>query len=236
MTHSFENIGIVHSPYKQKFGIPRQPGLVKLAQGSIELLAPYNNPQSFKGIEAFSHLWISFIFHQTAAQGWSPQVRPPRLGGSEKVGVFATRSNFRPNPIGLSVVENLGLRQTKKKLYLDIASFDLLDETPVIDIKPYIPYADSIINASAGFAQQAPVIALEVNFSSQATTACEYHDQTFPNLKAFISQVLAQDPRPAHKRRNSEKQSYQVYLHEFNVQFEIHNQQCLVTNIQTEKP
>ncbi|MGX5200737.1 tRNA (N6-threonylcarbamoyladenosine(37)-N6)-methyltransferase TrmO [Aliikangiella sp. IMCC44632] len=231
MAYSFNPIGVIHSPYKQKFAIPRQPGLVSLAKGSIELHPPFNDPQAFLGIEEFSHLWITFIFHQTAEQGWAAQVRPPRLGGNRKRGVFATRSNFRPNPIGLSVVENLGLRRTKSQLFLDIANFDFLDATPVIDIKPYIPYSDSIEKASAGFAQLAPKSVLEISFSPQAKQACETHRSTHPNLQQFISQVLTQDPRAAHKKADLKVQQYQVYLYEFNVKFEIANKHCKVTEI-----
>lgn len=156
MKFEIDTLGIIRSPYKEKFAIPRQPGLVKSARARLELLPPYDQPDVLRGIEQFSHLWLSFVFHQTMAQGWHPTVRPPRLGGNERVGVFATRSTFRPNPLGLSVVELHGVGRERGKLWLELGAVDLLDGTPVVDIKPYIPYADSLPDARGGFAPEAP--------------------------------------------------------------------------------
>ncbi|HEX5636149.1 MAG TPA: tRNA (N6-threonylcarbamoyladenosine(37)-N6)-methyltransferase TrmO, partial [Gammaproteobacteria bacterium] len=121
MTQSFtfNTIGTVHSCYKEKFGVPRQPGLVKV-ESSVEILEPYNRPEAFRELTGFSHIWLMFVFHQTMQQGWNPTVRPPRLGGNERVGVFASRSMFRPNPIGLSVVELKRVRQAEGKLLIDV--------------------------------------------------------------------------------------------------------------------
>src|SRR5690554_2357523 len=148
--HSIISIGYIESPYRQKFAIPRQPGLVKSARGAIRLENEFAHPDCTRGLEEFSHLWVQFIFHETQAQGWKPLVRPPRLGGNEKRGVFATRSTFRPNAIGLSVVELVEV-QLSPKPKLIVRGLDLLDGTPIIDIKPYLPYADAIPNARGGF-------------------------------------------------------------------------------------
>lgn len=109
-TFSFNQIGVIRSPYKEKFAVPRQPGLVEDGGGELQLLAPYNQPESVRGLSDFSHLWVIFVFHQTMEGGWRPTVRPPRLGGNTRMGVFATRSTFRPNPIGMSLIELKGVR------------------------------------------------------------------------------------------------------------------------------
>ena len=148
MHYTFEPVGIIHSPYKEKFGIPRQSSLVRAARAQLELFAPYNHPDAVRGLEAFSHIWIQFVFHQTAARGWTPLVRPPRLGGNARVGVFASRSTHRPNPIGLSLVELAGIDYTGG-LKLNLTGADLVDGTPVLDIKPYIPFVESRPDAAA---------------------------------------------------------------------------------------
>ena len=135
----FEQIGVIRSPYKEKFAVPRQPGLVKSANGELHLIAPYNQADAVRGLEAFSHLWILFVFHQTMEGGWRPTVRPPRLGGNARMGVFATRSTFRPNPIGMSLVELKEVVCHKDSVILKLGSLDLVDGTPVVDIKPYSP-------------------------------------------------------------------------------------------------
>ncbi len=232
MSFTLTPIGKIHSPYKQKFAIPRQPRLISSAIGSIELFKPYDNLQAFEGLESFSHLWVIFIFHQTMQQGWSPQVRPPRLGGQAKKGVFATRSTFRPNPTGLSAVTNLGIRQTSNKLWLDIGGLDLVDGTPVIDIKPYLPYSDSILDAEAGFAQDAPSMEMRVSFSQEAESACTHFSSKYPKLKEFITQVIQQDPRPAHKKRKNIRQEFAVYLYEFNIRWQVENNCSLILSIE----
>jgi tRNA-Thr(GGU) m(6)t(6)A37 methyltransferase TsaA len=149
---SLSPIGTIHSCYGEKFGIPRQPGLVKSATATLELLPPYNSPDALRGLDGFSHLWVIFLFHQSTRNQWKATVRPPRLGGNERVGVFASRSNFRPNPIGLSVVELLTVEGTQ----LHLGGGDFLDGTPVLDIKPYLPYADCIPSATGAFATRTP--------------------------------------------------------------------------------
>ena len=131
----FAQIGVIRSPYKEKFAVPRQPGLVKNGGGELHLLPPYNQAEAVRGLENFSHLWVLFVFHQTMEGGWRPTVRPPRLGGNARMGVFATRSTFRPNPIGMSLVELKGIHCQKERVVLELGSLDLMDYTYVIKKK-----------------------------------------------------------------------------------------------------
>ena len=179
MSYSFNPIGIIHSCFKDKFGVPRQPGLVKSARGKLELYPPYNRVEAFAGIDVYSHLWINFVFHHCIREEPNLSVRPPRLGGNQKLGVFATRATFRPNALGLSVVELERVENVADKITLHLKGIDLVDGTPVLDIKPYIPYVDSIPEATAGFAQQAPGREFDVCFSAEA-------EQDLNNLKFGI--------------------------------------------------
>lgn len=191
-------IGTVKSCFKEKFGIPRQPGLATEAKGIIELLPPFSREEAVRGLEKFSHIWVSFIFHQTMEQGWRPMVRPPRLGGNMKVGVFASRSMFRPNPIGLSVVK-LDSIDFDGGVKINISGIDLLDGTPVIDIKPYLPYVDSIAGALGGFAPQPPNSKNEVLFSAIAVSALDSLQGKYDlELRLLITQVLQSNPAPAY--------------------------------------
>jgi len=193
---AFTPIGTIHSCYGEKFGIPRQPGLVKSATATLELLAPFDTPDALRGLEGFSHVWIIFLFHQSARDEWKATVRPPRLGGNKRVGVFASRSNFRPNPIGLSVVELMGIDGTVLKL----GGGDFLDGTPVLDIKPYIPYADRIPGATGAFADAAPEPANRVEFSSEVERAVQaLENESRPALRQLVCDMLAYDPRPAYQ-------------------------------------
>ncbi|WP_281560481.1 tRNA (N6-threonylcarbamoyladenosine(37)-N6)-methyltransferase TrmO [Thalassomonas sp. RHCl1] len=210
-------IGYVSSPYKEKFAIPRQPGIVSAAKGHIELTGQANNIELVRGLEQFSHLWLMFIFHGTSAQGWKPLVRPPRLGGNKKLGVLATRSTFRPNPVGMSVVKLEDIRLDNKSVKLEISGLDLLDQTPIIDIKPYVPYSDALYEASAGFAQDSPADSLSISFSSQAKQDLAKYHKAYPELEQLISQVLAQDPRPAYKSGQADDKRYGMHLHQFNI-------------------
>lgn len=199
---TLQPIGIIQSCYGEKFGIPRQPGLVKSATATLKMLPPYNTEDALRGLNTFSHVWIIFQFHQSAQTSWKATVRPPRLGGNERIGVFASRSNFRPNPIGLSVVELQGIEGT----HLKLGGGDFLDNTPVFDIKPYIPYADSIPTAQSAFAQMAPDAANTVTFSSEAAQqACELENKKRPALKQLISDMLAYNPRPAYQHDDPER-------------------------------
>lgn len=193
---TFTPVGTIHSCYGEKFGIPRQPGLVKSATATLELLPPCNAPDALRGLEAFSHLWIVFIFHQSPRDQRKATVRPPRLGGNERVGVFASRSNFRPNPIGLSVVELLEVYGTTLKL----GGGDFLDGTPVLDIKPYIPYADCIPDATGAFANTAPEPVNHVELSTEAERAIQaLENETRPALRRLVCDMLAYNPRPAYQ-------------------------------------
>ena len=193
----FEQIGVIHSPYKEKFAVPRQPGLVTRGGGELHLIAPYNQADAVRGLEAFSHLWVVFVFHQTMEGGWRPTVRPPRLGGNARMGVFATRSTFRPNPVGMSLVELKGIRCQKDQVILELGSLDLVDGTPVIDIKPYLPFAEALPDARASYAQEAPRADMPVHFTAELTAQLSQLEKRYPHLRDFITEVLAQDPRPA---------------------------------------
>jgi len=147
-------------------------------------------------------------------------VRPPRLGGNKRLGVFATRSPFRPNPLGLSLVEYHGIKRENGKLYLLLGNIDLIDQTPIVDIKPYIPYADSKPNATAGFAQKAPESPLSIEFSTQATKQLVALETKYPFLEQFIKEVLQQDPRPAYKKDQVDNKVYAVHLLDFNISWQ----------------
>ncbi|AJI96087.1 tRNA-Thr(GGU) m(6)t(6)A37 methyltransferase TsaA [Yersinia ruckeri] len=231
-TFTFEQIGVIRSPYKEKFAVPRQPGLIEDGGGELQLLAPYNQPEAVRGLTDFSHLWIMFVFHQTMDGGWRPTVRPPRLGGNARMGVFATRSTFRPNPIGMSLIELKGVRTKGSDVILELGSLDLVDGTPVIDIKPYLPFAESQPQARAGFAQSAPDADMPVSFSAYAQQQLIEHQTRYPNLQRFIQQVLAQDPRPAYRKNDEASREYAVLLLEFNVRWRVIGQQTEVLSLE----
>ncbi|REC95641.1 tRNA-Thr(GGU) m(6)t(6)A37 methyltransferase TsaA [Kushneria indalinina DSM 14324] len=210
-------IGTIESCYPDKFGIPRQPGLAPSATAVLRLKAPFDHPDCVRGLEQFSHLWISFIFHQSPER-WTPLVRPPRLGGNARVGVFASRSTHRPNRLGLSLVELAGIEYDPAPTLL-LRGHDLVDATPVVDIKPYLPWADSVENASAGFAPEPPP-QLDVRLSDDCQrTLSERPDGA--SLGALIRQVLSQDPRPAYRRDKRDDRGYGVRLHDLDVRFHV---------------
>lgn len=217
----FEQIGVIRSPWKEKFAVPRQPGLVTSCHGELHLLPPYNQADAVRGLEAFSHLWVLFIFHQTMDNGWRPVVRPPRLGGNTRMGVFATRSTFRPNPVGMSLVELKGIRCQKKQVILQLGSLDMIDGTPVIDIKPYLPYAESLPKAQAGYAQHAPQATIPVVFSAEIDLLFPHLERRYPHLKQLISETLAQDPRPAWRKGEAPGTTYAVWLLDFNLRWRV---------------
>jgi len=216
---NISTIGTIHSPYKEKFAIPRQPSLVPAAKAIVEIPFEYCPKESLNGIEQYSHLWLIFCFHATQQQGWKPLVRPPRLGGNEKLGVLATRSTFRPNPIGMSVVKFEKVTYSATSTLLHVSGIDLLDKTPILDIKPYLPYVDSIEQAQAGFAQHAPETPIKVTFSEQAQQTIAQQSQA-KQLTELISQVLAQDPRPAYKKNKADDKVYGMRLHNFNIRWQ----------------
>lgn len=232
MKFTLQAIGIVHSPFKEKFGTPRQPGLIADVPLSIEILKPYDKLEAFEGIEQFSHLWLSFIFHKNREKDWSPMVRPPRLGGNETIGVFASRAPYRPNPLGLSVVRFTGLRKESKKLFLDIKGADIIDGTPVVDIKPYIPYSDKVDAATAGYAGEVPEEKLQVIFSEQAIKKMQLVSDMCPQLEKFIRQVIALDPRPAYSPAEQPGKQYGIKLLDFDVHWQVANGIAQVVSIE----
>ncbi|RUO38851.1 tRNA (N6-threonylcarbamoyladenosine(37)-N6)-methyltransferase TrmO [Aliidiomarina shirensis] len=215
--YRFKPIGFIESPYRQKFAIPRQPGLVPSARGIIHFTEEFAHSDCVRGIEAFSHLWLTFVFHETAAQGWKPLVRPPRLGGNMRKGVFATRSTFRPNPIGLSVVELVAVEANK----LIVRGLDLLHGTPILDIKPYLPYSDSVSGALGGYADANPTTGMSVSFTPAAEAAILQHQHEYPELRQLISEVLQQDPRPGYQREQSWDKEYGMHLYDFNIKWRV---------------
>ncbi|EPL9571641.1 tRNA (N6-threonylcarbamoyladenosine(37)-N6)-methyltransferase TrmO [Providencia rettgeri] len=219
----FETIGHIESPYKEKFAIPRQPGLVPGGAGRLHLHPPFNDANTVRGLTQFSHIWVIFVFHQTIKGGWKPLVRPPRLGGNDKMGVFATRSTFRPNPIGMSLVELKGVSIKNNQAILELGSLDLVDGTPVIDIKPYLPFAEAIPEATAGYAQDAPSDKMQVIFTPAVENQLVSYQHQYPALKQFIEQVLMQDPRPAYKKQSTEIRDYAVHLLDFNIRWRVIN-------------
>ncbi|PKF61831.1 tRNA (N6-threonylcarbamoyladenosine(37)-N6)-methyltransferase TrmO [Psychromonas sp. psych-6C06] len=221
-------IATIHSPYKEKFAVPRQPGLVPSASALLEIHAPYDDINAFSGLDEFSHLWLMFIFHKNKQSiKWQPMVRPPRLGGNKRVGVFATRSPNRPNPIGLSLVEFHGIEQKQGKLFLRLSNIDLVDGTPIIDIKPYIPYADLKPEARAGFAQHIPETSMQVVFTQQTEHATANNNQ----LKVLITEVLKQDPRPAYKKLTLDNKRYAMNLLNFNITWYVEGNLTTVESI-----
>ncbi|MCF8055021.1 MAG: tRNA (N6-threonylcarbamoyladenosine(37)-N6)-methyltransferase TrmO [Desulfocapsa sp.] len=232
MKVTIEAIGVVHSCYREKFGIPRQPGLVKSAKGAVELLPPCNREEMFKGLESFSHIWLQFQFHEAVADGWRPTVRPPWLGGQKRVGLFASRSPHRPNFLGMSVVRYLGLRKEEGRLFLDISGLDLLHGTPVFDIKPYVPYSDRVADAASGFVQCSEN-RVAVCFTPVAEEACRrYEEEKGRELKALIREVLEQDPRPASQRQK--QREYGMLLWEMNVRW-LAEEECFTVLSVTEQ-
>ncbi len=230
MNYALEPIGIIHTPYKEKFAVPRQPGLAPSATATLRLTGISNSADTIRGIQQFSHLWLLFLFNQNRNTDWSPTVRPPRLGGNKRIGVFSSRSPFRPNGIGMSAVELKGVKQDKGQISLELGSVDLVDGTPIIDIKPYIPYSDAIFDANGGFAQTEPEL-LRVEFSELARQQLRFHANQV-QVQAVISEVLAQDPRPAYKKNQIDDKEYAVNLFDLNVKFKIYDQVVTVTAIE----
>ncbi len=211
LEYTIKPVGMIHSCYSEKFGIPRQPGLVKNARGAIELLPPCDREEMYRELDSFSHIWVQFVFHEAMSDGWRPTVRPPWLGGQKRVGVFASRTPHRPNYLGISVVRYLGMRKEKSKLYLDISELDLLNGTPVVDIKPYVPYSDKVDMASSGFVQSGDEL-ITVVYTREAEDACKRYEKTSGrSLHALITELLQQDPRPASQRHKHREYGMQLW-------------------------
>ena len=235
MTHfSFEPIGYITSCFKEKFGIPRQSGLITEARGVLQIVPPYNRPEAFRELADYSHIWLSFVFHANGRDDWRPTVRPPRLGGNQRVGVFASRSPFRPNPLGLSVVRLDRMELEPNRVELHISGIDLLEGTPVLDIKPYVPYADALPDARAGYAPTAPSVedSVEIHFSPAAEeTLSSLPQQRADELRRLIRQMLALDPRPGYRRGESETRRYGTRLFEFDLRWEINDHAVTVLTL-----
>jgi tRNA-Thr(GGU) m(6)t(6)A37 methyltransferase TsaA len=201
VSYSFDPIGIVHSCFHEKFAIPRQPSLAAAARGILELYPPYDKPEALAGLEEVSHIWLLFVFHAAPSGADYIRVRPPRLGGNQRIGVFASRSTHRPNPLGQSVVRLDSIEPGR----LLISGIDLLDATPVLDIKPYVPYADSLPNAHNGMAAEAPA-QIPVTWNPVAWQAAREHAERLQQpVIELIEQCLAQDPKPAYQRPTAER-------------------------------
>ena len=215
-------IGYMNSPYVEKFGIPRQPNLVQV-ESYIEMLEPYNDLLAFEGLEQFSHIWLIWQFHENKdkneSHNFRVQVRPPRLGGNKKIGVFATRSMYRPAPIGLSVVQVKEVKKVGQKIQLYVTGSDLLNGTPILDIKPYIQYSDAIIGADSGYAQDEP-IRKEIIWEKDASLKLQkllkggYLNKRIVNE---LEQVLSLDPRPAYQ--HDEQREYGMKFSGLDIKF-----------------
>ncbi|MBE9516579.1 MAG: tRNA (N6-threonylcarbamoyladenosine(37)-N6)-methyltransferase TrmO [Proteobacteria bacterium] len=231
-SYSFSPVGFVRSPYREKFGVPRQSGLVDEAVSVIEFTPPYDRAEAVRGLEQVSHVWVVFVFHQSMREQWKPTVRPPRLGGNERLGVFATRSPFRPNPIGLSSARLLGIDHDNNQLRLTLAGLDLVDGTPVLDVKPYVAYTDSHTDANSGFASHRPEV-LEVVWADAALQIAKDYEQTHAGFIRLVEQVLAQDPRPAYIADNDQRE-YGMQLYDANVRWRLMGGAIEVLTIEVE--
>ncbi|MFK3724714.1 tRNA (N6-threonylcarbamoyladenosine(37)-N6)-methyltransferase TrmO [Pseudomonas monteilii] len=201
MQHSVSPVGYVRSCFKEKFAIPRQPHLAPAARGVLELVPPFDQGEAVAGLEQVSHVWLLFLFHQALEDTPRLKVRPPRLGGNKSMGVFATRATHRPNGIGQSVVRLEAVEPGR----LLLSGIDLLDGTPVLDIKPYVPYADSVAGACNRMASEAPAH-IVVEWRDTALDQAQQHGLRLGEpLMALIEQCLAQDPRPAYQKPPAER-------------------------------
>jgi tRNA-Thr(GGU) m(6)t(6)A37 methyltransferase TsaA len=212
-------IGVIHSCFPEKFGIPRQPGMVPAATARLELLPPFNRQEMVRGLDQFSHVWIHFLFHQTIAEGWKPTVRPPWLGGRKRVGVFASRSPHRPNHLGLSAVRLEAVVHAGGITCLELSGVDFLDQTPVIDIKPYIPYSDCITSACGGYAH-GNLVERPVVFDAEPTAFCNgYQEVTGRNIRQLIVEMIRHDPRPASQK--GKRNRFGLLLWDVNIRWTV---------------
>lgn len=219
-------IARIKSDFPTKFGIPRQSGLVKELQSTIVMEPEFRNPDMLRGLEGFSHLWLIWQFSANADKAWSPTVRPPRLGGNTRLGVFATRSTFRPNFMGLSSVKLEGLEHTAEfGTVIRISGADLMDGTPIFDIKPYIPYGDCHPDAVGGFTDSADSYLLEVDFPEHLLCKLPYDKQ-----KAAVG-VLTHDPRPSYQKDSD--RIYGISFAGFDIRFTVKEQKLTVIDLFT---
>ena len=230
-------IGVIRSQYKQRFAIPRQSGLSLVSVSKLVLNKRFS-ADSVRGLTDFSHLWVLFKFHETKGKAWKEVVRPPRLGGKKGRGVFATRTPFRPNPIGLSAVKILKLYQDtdeRGRLVIDVQGGDFLDGTPIFDIKPYVPYADNIPTAQSSWASQEDS-RIVVSFNEGDLTSGLSPDERvlLASQSEFIIETLSLDPRPAHERGKNarEGQTWGVVLGDFEVKWTVKGGVAIVVSIE----
>ncbi len=218
-------IGVIRNDFKEKFGVPRQSGRANLP-AKIYFYPPYDCEEAFRGIEEFSHLWLIFDFSKAHRMEFSPTVRPPRLGGNKRVGVFASRSPFRPNPIGLSCVKLLGTERTPQGgVVLVVSGADLLDGTPILDIKPYIPYADCKTDATGSYAEEHRLDNLSVCFPPTLL------EMIPPEKRKGLTECLADDPRPSYQ--DDPTRIYGMKFGEFDIQFTVENGILTVIDVKT---
>lgn len=223
---SLKVIATIHTDFPSKFGIPRQGGLVDALKATVTFEPEYRDASALRGLEGYSHLWLIWQFSESVMEGWSPTVKPPRLGGNRRMGVFATRSPFRPNPLGLSCVKLEGIELSGPQgPVLHVAGADLMDGTPIFDIKPYIPYADSHPEATGGFTDSADYTRLTVNFPGPLLEAIP------PDKREALIEVLAQDPRPGYRHGDSDRR-YGVAFAGFDVRFTVNGNTLSVIEIE----
>lgn len=196
---TLKQIATIHTDFPEKFGLPRQSGLADTT-GLIVFKPEYRNPEALRGIENYTHLWLLWGFSEVRQDTWHATVRPPRLGGNERVGVFATRSPFRPNPIGLSCVKLISVEKTSNEgTILQVSGIDMMDGTPIYDIKPYLPYVDAKPEAKGSFSDQHKDDHLQVNFETNPKTNTSLEALIPPEKQKSLRQILSQDPRPSYQ-------------------------------------
>ena len=218
-------IARIHSDFPSKFGIPRQSGLVEALKARVVFEPDFRSPEAVRGLEGFSHIWLIWQFSQAVREDWSPTVRPPRLGGNTRMGVFATRSPFRPNAVGLSSVRLERVEpHTPQGPVLHVAGADLMDGTPIFDIKPYLPYVDAHPEARGGFTEQTAAYALEVQCPQPLL------DKLPENKRAALLGVLKNDPRPAYQ--HDPDRVYAMDFGGYRVQFQVGESMLTVIDIQ----
>lgn len=228
----FRSIGQIHTCFKEKFGIPRQAGLAKHALGFIKLHNGLYFSQCLQKLETFTHIWVIFVFHQQNRNDYPiSKIRPPRLGGVDKVGVFASRSPHRYNPIGISVLKLDRIEiNAKEGAELHVSGVDILDKTPILDIKPYLPYCDHIPVAKSGWIEAA-FSKMPVEFEQSAESCIQRNFDRHPHLKSLIQEILSLDPRPASQKSKT-KPYYGTLLIDYNIIWNVKNGKIWVTQIQ----
>ena len=217
-------IAHIQNDFKEKFGIPRQSGIADRTVSKIVFTKDYRNPESLRGIEGYSHLWLIWNFSESARETWSPTVRPPRLGGNKRVGVFATRSPFRPNPIGLSSVKLIGIEKSKSQgTILLVSGADLLDGTPIYDIKPYLAFTDSHPDAVGGFSDTVRDYSLPVEIPEELISRIS------PDKRDTLIRILEGDPRPSYK--NEGERVYSFLFADYEISFTVQDGILKVTEV-----